>query len=151
MEFFVRSRTGMLTSQTPPPSTPPADQSRNMLKDSHHEHEKTLKSGQYIKAPGRDLYLFMQEDGNLCFYPNLQKISSSCIWSSATFNKGRGPYRLIMQDDGNLVIYDADNKATWATGTHGKGSGCHFYCQEDGNLVIYDNQKRPIWASDTRA
>jgi hypothetical protein len=29
-------------------------------------------------------------------------------------------FRLEMQDDGNLVIYDRDGLATWATGTNGK-------------------------------
>ena len=30
------------------------------------------------------------------------------------------PYRLVMQDDGNLVIYDKTNSAIWATNTSGK-------------------------------
>lgn len=30
------------------------------------------------------------------------------------------PYRLVMQNDGNLVLYDNVNQAIWATGTNGK-------------------------------
>jgi hypothetical protein len=67
-----------------------------MMKDSHHDHEKALKAGEYLKADKRDLYLFMQEDGNLCLYPNKERISSTCIWSSKTDKKGRGPHTLIM-------------------------------------------------------
>ena len=44
------------------------------------------------------------------------------IWQSGSNGKGVGPYRLMMQPDGNLVIYDSKNTATWATGTNGKGS-----------------------------
>ena len=148
MEFFIYSRAGVTPSKTP--AAQPS-QARSMLKDSQHDHEKILKSGEYIKANGRDLYLYMQTDGNLCFYPNTERSSHTCIWASGTHGKGRAPHYLVMQDDGNLVIYDADNRPTWSTNTHGKGRGCNFHCQEDGNLVIYDSQRRPIWASDTRA
>ena len=136
MKALIYSRTGMTEQQTPATLTTP--QIRNKLKDSHHDHEKILKSGEYIKAEKRDLYLIMQDDGNLCLYPSPHGGSSTCIWASDTYKKGRAPYTLVMQEDGNLVIYDADRKPTWATGTHGKGSGCHFYCQDDGNLVVYD-------------
>lgn len=109
-----------------PQSHPP--QAKCVLKDSVNEHERTLLSGSYLKAPGKELYLFLQDDGNLCFYPNMQRIPESCIWNSGSYGKGRGPYRLIMQDDGNLVIYDADKKATWSTNTYGRGKGCTFAC-----------------------
>ncbi len=55
---------------------------------------------------------------------------------------------LIMQPDGNLVLYDAANQPKWATGTSGKAA-THVIMQPDGNLVIY-NKKNPRWASDTQ-
>lgn len=60
-------------------------------------------------------------------------------------------YKLSMQDDGNLVIYQyANNKLTpiWASGTNGKGGDKAIF-QADGNFVLYDFDKRPIWASNT--
>jgi hypothetical protein len=37
---------------------------------SKDQHEQMLKSSQYLKAEGRELYLFMQTDGNLVLYPS---------------------------------------------------------------------------------
>jgi len=41
-----------------------------MLKDSYHEHDKMIKMTEWLKAENREFYLVMQEDGNLCLYPN---------------------------------------------------------------------------------
>lgn len=56
-------------------------------------------------------------------------------------------YELILQEDGNLVLYGPDGPR-WASGTWGKHPR---YCtmQGDGNFVIYDVNNRPIWASNT--
>ncbi|MFE9837572.1 mannose-binding protein [Streptomyces sp. NPDC005551] len=55
--------------------------------------------------------------------------------------------RMIMQTDGNLVVYNEDNKAIWASMTFGANHRAIF--QEDGNLVIHNGDDRPIWASRT--
>jgi hypothetical protein len=39
------------------------------------------------------------------------------MWASNTQHRDNSPHRLVMQNDGNLVIYDADNDATWTPGT----------------------------------
>ena len=57
-------------------------------------------------------------------------------------------YHLIMQDDGNLVLYAAGGRALWATGTDGVAIR-HAVMQTDGNLVLYDYANRPRWASGT--
>ncbi len=59
-------------------------------------------------------------------------------------------FNSIMQDDGNLVVYNQKNQPLWASDTNGKGTGPYnLYLQGDANLVIYDNNKTPIWASNT--
>ncbi|MET7684029.1 protein kinase [Streptomyces sp. NPDC005423] len=55
--------------------------------------------------------------------------------------------RLLMQPDGNLVLYDENGKARWASDTSGDGLRALF--QEDGNFVIYDAAAKPVWASDS--
>jgi len=52
-------------------------------------------------------------------------------------NQGR-PKDLVMQKDGNLVMYREDGQAMWATGTSGDKNS--LVIQGDGNLVIYDNR-----------
>ncbi len=42
-------------------------------------------------------------------------------WASGTCGKGaRGKSKLKMQNDGNLVLYDAKGKAIWASNTNFK-------------------------------
>ncbi|MEW2299025.1 protein kinase [Streptomyces sp. NPDC006655] len=60
---------------------------------------------------------------------------------------GTGARTLVMQQDGNLVIYDQDGKARWAAMTNGEGNSARF--QPDGNLVVYDSGGHALWASRT--
>ncbi|WP_406504046.1 hypothetical protein [Streptomyces sp. NBC_00212] len=55
--------------------------------------------------------------------------------------------RLVMQSDGNLVIYDEFNRARWASNTVGQGWTANF--QGDGNFVVYTRSGHPVWASNT--
>ncbi len=55
---------------------------------------------------------------------------------------------LIMQGDGNLVIYSEVGRPLWATGTAGH-PGARAVFQSDGNLVIYNPSGTPLWASNT--
>lgn len=60
-----------------------------------------------------------------------------------------GNHYLVMQSDGNVVIYTQSNQPIWASGTYGKGNGCHLDMQDDGHLVLYSGSGRAIWASGT--
>lgn len=71
------------------------------------------------------------------------------LWQSNSSNKGVAPYKWIMQEDGNLVIYDSRNLPIWASNTDGKGKAPYrLIMQDDSNLVIYDSKNLPIWASN---
>ncbi|EFJ30683.1 hypothetical protein SELMODRAFT_19179, partial [Selaginella moellendorffii] len=56
-------------------------------------------------------------------------------------------YKLIMQNDCNLVLYYG-NIAKWSSRTNGKGLLCKIILQSDGNLVIY-NEVQSIWHTNT--
>ena len=62
-------------------------------------------------------------------------------------NSGR--YQLILQKDGNLVLYDLSGgqKALWASGTGGHPNS-YLRVQDDGNLAIYQ-PSNPVWATNT--
>jgi hypothetical protein len=84
-----------------------------------------------------------QGDGNYVVYE-----SGAAIWDAKTTGMGTGPYRTIMQSDGNLVLYDSTDTALWATNTHGRGTGPYrAIMQDDCNLVIYDSGDQPTWSS----
>jgi hypothetical protein len=58
-----------------------------------------------------------------------------------------GRFTLILQGDGNLVLYKPGGRPIWATGTSGPVT--EAVMQQDGNFVLYTPQG-PIWASNTQ-
>ena len=63
------------------------------------------------------------------------------------------PKSLVMQGDGNLVVYREDDEPMWASHTRSEnGHKYSFVIQGDGNLVIYEYNwlnRHPIWSSGT--
>jgi|GEM_PF-2324386 len=61
---------------------------------------------------------------------------------------GDGRFKMVVQGDGNLVIYQS-NQPIWASNTGGIGTpGFKLAVQSDGNIVMY-GKNAPIWASNT--
>lgn len=108
--------------------------------------------------------LHMQADGHLVLYR-----PDRAVWWSSTVQGGGMAYLgtdrlgpgnvlqrnqyirssdrrriLVLQPDGNLVLYGPGQNPIWHTSTHGKG-GAYLVVQGDGNLVLYDAQWRPLW------
>lgn len=57
-------------------------------------------------------------------------------------------YELVHQDDGNVVLYDANKTAVWHTQTNGTDTS-RFTMQGDGNLVLYNAANEPVWHTGT--
>lgn len=88
----------------------------------------------------------------------------STVGTTATLNAGsqllgstqqklvaaNGWYQLIMQSDGNLVIYDKAGTPIWSTVTSTSTGDAKVIMQNDGNLVLYQvSTNTALWASDT--
>lgn len=73
----------------------------------------TWSSGTRGKGVG---HLYLQRTGNLVLYNTDGEVArpGAPIWSSNRVWTP-GPYRLVMQDDGNLVIYGPHHNLTWAS------------------------------------
>jgi hypothetical protein len=56
--------------------------------------------------------------------------------------------RLVMGNDGNLVIFDEYNRMRWTSNTAGLG-GYRAAFQADGNLVVYNASWQGLWTSGT--
>jgi hypothetical protein len=100
-------------------------------------------------------------DATLALYASLVALNPATVYAGDKLNPGemlrRGErltsgndqYRLTMQDDGNLVLYDVSNRPLWASNTDGKAvEKCIM--QVDGNLVLYLYNGQAVWASNTQ-
>ena len=119
-------------------------------------------------AGNNGAYFVLQEDGNAVIYNS----SGTPIWSSNTSGNPIGynyvqheinnsilvpnqelstasrNYKLLFQNDGNLVLYNHNGTPLWSSGTAGKSSQ-YLDMQSDGNMVIYNKSFTPLWNSKT--
>lgn len=114
----------------------------------------TLSSGQAVTSPNGEYTLAMLTNGTLSWFDG----PANSLWAStqsATAPAGsQGPgsivagSRLVMQEDGNLVVYTPQGVPIFATGTNGN-PGAYLALQSDGNLVVYSGAGQALWASNT--
>lgn len=98
------------------------------------------------------------DDGTLQISPDAAATGCGTLASGASLSPGqsvtscKNGYQLIMQTDGNLVLYASGHRALWSSRTNGKG-GWVAAMQGDGNLVVYTagnrDEHRALWASGT--
>jgi hypothetical protein len=85
---------------------------------------------------------------SLSLQPSRSRLSAGGAMHKGTFLiSPNGLYHLVMQADGNLVLY-RDRRAVWSSATSGR-PGAAAVMQADGNLVIYQD-RRAVWSSGTR-
>ncbi|XP_034003715.1 lectin-like [Trematomus bernacchii] len=98
--------------------------SRNFLSGN----DELRKGDSLVSNNGRFKAVF-QEDGNFVVY------GWTPVWASDTY--GSDAFRLIMQNDCNLVIYNNGGKALWDTRSNGaKTDVCRLQLTDDGKLVV---------------
>lgn len=108
-----------------------------------------LPQSMYLASQNLQFFATIQSDGNFVIYKSEVFHYKNAIWSSRTNGKGTPPYYLIMQDDGNLVIYDKEEKAIWSSKTHkmGKKPFC-LKIANSGKLNIFDGENVMLWNSN---
>ncbi|MGW9029485.1 hypothetical protein ACWGQ5_36290 [Streptomyces sp. NPDC055722] len=115
-------------------------------------------------------YADLQDDGNLVVYRQAGTSSTDTLWASGTYGhsqtirpgqtlqaawwtQGQRTF-LVMQNDGNLIMYrKRDSAAIWSTRTSGH-PGAYAVMQRDGNLVVYRKGGGPsaggaLWSTRT--
>lgn len=100
-----------------------------------------LLPGEVITSPNGIYWLVYQGDGNLVLYKY-----NTPIWNTET--NGYSCNKLVMQLDGNLVLYDAYYGVLWATYTQSTGAS-RLQLNDDGNLVLYREDNSYVWATGT--
>ena len=68
------------------------------------------------------------------------------VWSTRT--DGNPGSRLVLQSDGNLVVYSPANRPLFANRIQA-GGGTRVVAQADGNLVEYSATGKAVWATGT--
>lgn len=78
------------------------------------------------------------------------KAGESLVPGGSVLTSGNQRYFLVMQGDGNLVMYHRPNgPAIWSTATDGSGAS-RADMQGDGNFVLYRPDNMPEWNTGTR-
>ncbi|PXW25155.1 UNVERIFIED_CONTAM: D-mannose binding lectin [Williamsia faeni] len=101
-----------------------------------------LRVDQNLKSPNGQYELLLQEDSNIVLY-QLFASNKKATWASNT--GGSGGNLLVMQSDGNLVLYKASlgpiwqGEQVWATDTAGAvdDAGGTAELRDDGHLVVH--------------
>lgn len=100
----------------------------------------------FIMSLNKIYFARLQDDGNFVVFKSNKFIPLNAIWRSKNDGKGIGPYNLKMQNDGNLVVYDKNNKVMWSTETAKKGKfPFSLFIFENGSLGIIDGENHLIW------
>ncbi len=106
-----------------------------------------LSADQRLTSVNTAYYTVMQGyDGNVVEYPS-GYYGSNAIWNTATQTVGPNPKTLIMQTDGNLVVYDNAGVPRWASNSNGVLAPYRFNMQDDKSNCVYDCQGNPRWCS----
>nr|WKF56047.1 hypothetical protein HUO10_000491 [Paraburkholderia busanensis] len=109
-------------------------------------------------------YLNVQNDGNIVFYwdrpvwtsntsdPNtMQTNQARVLYANTKIVAGSsytvGQYFLILQADGNFVLYK-NGSPIWYTNTQGRGV-TSAWVQNDGNFSLYNDAGASLWSSGT--
>ncbi|EWC45993.1 hypothetical protein DRE_04786 [Drechslerella stenobrocha 248] len=101
-----------------------------------------LSVGESLFSPDGSVELKIQDDGKFAIYWD-----GECRFQN-TPEQRDDINSVVMQDDGNLVLYTHDNEPAWASDTGGEGDdSCVLEVQDDGNVVLY--KRTAIWASNT--
>ncbi len=108
-----------------------------------------LQIGQGLLSSDHRYSFRFQLDGDLVVYDH---VAGRLLWSSKT--KGSQADRLVMQNDGNLVLITKDGSPVWATMKTSTQGDYFLLMQNDGNLVVYQGRLYtgidvPIWATGT--
>ncbi len=130
------SSSGSSSGSTPAPTTPPTPTACGSIPVGD-----ALGPGQSVYSCDGRFQLILQTAGNVVEYTN-----GKALWD--TNAAGFTGDELIMQGDGNLVLYPKSGPAIWSSGTSGN-PGATFAIQDDGNLVVYSASGQALWSSGT--
>ena len=120
------------------------------------ENGKSLRQGQGLRSPNNQYAAVLQKDGNFCLYKLDPSAKYGNQFIKCTMTVGSEDKKgaiLTMQQDGNLALYNSQNKHLWSTDTYRGGiekQGWRLIMSDDGNLALVaradpGKNEKPIW------
>lgn len=109
--------------------------------------DEKLEIGDWLISSDGQYKLTLVDTGHLVL---TRESDGEVLWTNPTRpNLGSGKYAHL-QEDGNLVIRSAEEKAVWGTRTF-RGGKTFLEVQTDGNLVLYrEGTRKAVWSSRTK-
>jgi hypothetical protein len=104
--------------------------------------------GNVIRHDVKTMLVYSTNNGDKCNF----LFQGSSLGEAEFICSKDGSRYLIMQPDGNVVVYKNGN-AVWSSRTDGHQAHKHPFrltMQDDGNLVLYNRENHPFWASNTK-
>ncbi|GAA0524202.1 hypothetical protein GCM10010172_00760 [Paractinoplanes ferrugineus] len=98
---------------------------------------QTLHESEGLHSSDGRFYLWMQADGNFVLYDN-----GVAVWETNT--DGNPGSSVVMQADGNLVVYKPDETPIWHTNTWGTTAD-RLVLYDNGDLLLLDPTGKIVW------
>jgi hypothetical protein len=96
---------------------------------------------QSLTSPSGEFVLVHQDDGNLVLYRYGQ---DGAVWATGTYNTPAG--ECVLQEDGNLVVYNREGHAVWASGTHGRPV-TRLAVRDNGTVTLENAAGETLWST----
>ena len=127
---------------TSPPGSPAPDHGGSAGRTDLMLPGDVMRPGDAVRSNDGRFEFVYQGDGNLVLYQH-----GTPLWASGTH--GRAPGAVVMQHDGNFVMYDTNDVPVWSCGGSYGYAGAWLIVQDDGNVVIYSEVGVPLWNTGT--
>ncbi|XP_023248737.1 comitin-like [Seriola lalandi dorsalis] len=97
--------------------------------------DQELRQGEYLTSEDGNSKAVFQDDGNFVIY------TWSPIWATNTC--GKNPFRILVQQENNLVMYNEEDQTVWASGT---STRMNLTLTNEGQLVL-DRNGQTVWSA----
>ena len=108
-----------------------------------------LKKGYELTSKNGIYHAVFQYNGDVVIYKSFKFKPTTVIWKANTASVKPRPNFFSLKEDGNLTLYDAENKVCWSSKIPIKPDIVpqKLVLEDDGYLVIYDEYKKKLWSS----
>jgi len=114
---------------------------------------ETLATGKQLTSENGKFILKMQDDGHLCAYKFDNAKQGAFVWGTGVY--GFNNAKLVLQNDGSLVVLDGNNKIKWSSKTDAKTNAnfkdtknkpTKLVLENDGSIGLYNATGKKVWS-----